>query len=63
MFQSAPSGAFRPPEVSIGPTDYYMPSMPLLSAEEDIAATTTDISVRLADFGTDLGINGGQALV
>jgi len=52
MFQRAPSEAFTPQLPPLAPpNDFYRPSEQLSSAEQDLA-TATDISVRLADFGT-----------
>ena len=52
MFQKAPSEAFHsdiPPLAP--PNDFYMESVQVSSAEEDLTRTS-DLSVRLADFGT-----------
>lgn len=57
MFQKAPSEAFRSDTPSLAPpNDFYMESVQVSSAQEDIARTT-DISVRLADFGTGKPLN------
>lgn len=52
MFEQAPSEAFRPDRPPLeAPTDFYMESRQVWSAEEDLTQPT-DLSVRLADFGT-----------
>jgi serine/threonine-protein kinase SRPK3 len=52
MFEQAPSAAFRPHRSPLEPpNDFYMESTQVSSAEEDIAHPT-ELSVRLADFGT-----------
>ncbi|UNI24634.1 Non-specific serine/threonine protein kinase [Purpureocillium takamizusanense] len=52
MFEQAPSEAFRQRVSPLKPpNDFYMASTQLSSAEEDIAQPT-ELSVRLADFGT-----------
>lgn len=52
MFQKAPSEAFQSDTPQLIPAnDFYMESVQVSSADEDIARTT-HLSVRLADFGT-----------
>ncbi|KND88077.1 Serine/threonine-protein kinase SRPK [Tolypocladium ophioglossoides CBS 100239] len=52
MFQQAPSEAFQPDDSPLDPpNDFYVESIQVSSAEEDVA-WSTDLSVRLADFGT-----------
>ncbi|KAK0611714.1 kinase-like domain-containing protein [Immersiella caudata] len=52
MFEHARSEVFTSKLPSLAPpNDFYRPSEQLSSGEEDLA-TATDISVRLADFGT-----------
>lgn len=52
MFECAPSEVFAPQLPPLAPpNDFYRPSEQLSSGKEDLA-TATDISVRLADFGT-----------
>ncbi|KAK0643307.1 serine kinase [Cercophora newfieldiana] len=52
MFECAPSELFTPQLPPLAqPNDFYRPSEQLSSGEQDLA-TATDISIRLADFGT-----------
>ncbi|PNH77056.1 hypothetical protein VD0001_g463 [Verticillium dahliae] len=52
MFEQTPSEAFRPRGSPLEPpNDFYMASTQLSSTEEDIAHPT-ELSIRLADFGT-----------
>ncbi|EAQ93087.1 hypothetical protein CHGG_01322 [Chaetomium globosum CBS 148.51] len=52
MFEQAPSEVFLPEDTPQGPPgDFYMESTQISSAEEDLTQPT-DLSVRLADFGT-----------
>ncbi|KAM7198855.1 Serine/threonine-protein kinase [Rhypophila sp. PSN 637] len=52
MFECAPSESFIPHLPPLAPpNDFYRPSEQVSSGKEDLA-TTTDISIRLADFGT-----------
>ncbi|KAK3314436.1 kinase-like domain-containing protein [Apodospora peruviana] len=52
MFECAPSEVFTPQLPPLAPpNDFYHPSEQLSSGEQDLA-TATDISIRLADFGT-----------
>ncbi|KAK3300567.1 serine protein kinase Sky1 [Chaetomium fimeti] len=52
MFEQAPSEVFLPEDTPQAPAgDFYMESTQVFSAEEDISRPT-DLSVRLADFGT-----------
>lgn len=52
MFEQAPSEAFRPGRPALdAQNDFYMESEQVSSAEEDFTQPT-DLSVRLADFGT-----------
>lgn len=52
MFKHAPSEVFRPDELlPKSENDFYMVSMQVSSAEEDIT-DPPDLNVRLADFGT-----------
>jgi serine/threonine-protein kinase SRPK3 len=52
MYNNAPSEAFAPKLPPLDPpNDFYRPSEQLSASEQDLA-TATDISVRLADFGT-----------
>ncbi|POR39117.1 Uncharacterized protein TPAR_00676 [Tolypocladium paradoxum] len=57
MFEQAPSEAFRSHGLSLDPPNsFYVESTPVSSAEEDIA-DPTELSVRLADFGTSSWFN------
>lgn len=52
MFEHAPSDVFLPQRPPLDPpNDFYIESSQISSAEEDLARVT-DVSVRLADFGT-----------
>ena len=52
MFEQAPPEAFRPDRPPLkAPDDFYMESRQLSSGGEDLTQPT-DLSVRLADFGT-----------
>ncbi|KAM7186317.1 Serine/threonine-protein kinase [Naviculisporaceae sp. PSN 640] len=52
MFECAPSESFTPHFSPLAPpNDFYRPSEQVSSGKEDLA-TATDISIRLADFGT-----------
>jgi hypothetical protein len=52
MFEEAPSEVFLPQRPPLDPlNDFYIESSPISSAEEDLAHVT-EVSVRLADFGT-----------
>ncbi|KAK3944416.1 kinase-like domain-containing protein [Diplogelasinospora grovesii] len=57
MFEQTPSEAFRPHGSPLEPpNDFYMASTQLSSIEEDIAHST-ELSIRLADFGTSSWFN------
>ncbi|KAI3319512.1 kinase-like protein [Xylariaceae sp. AK1471] len=52
MFENAPSKAFLPQRLPLDPpNDFYIQSTQISSAEEDLSRVT-EVSVRLADFGT-----------
>lgn len=51
MFDHAPSELFAPDSVPNRPNDFYLRSEQISSGNEDLAATT-ELSVRLTDFGT-----------
>ncbi len=52
MFESAPSEVFLPQRPPLDPpNDFYIQSSQVSSAEEDLSHVT-EVSVRLADFGT-----------
>ena len=52
MFQKAPPEAFQSDASPLDPpNDFYMESVQVTSAEEDVTCPA-DLSVRLADFGT-----------
>ena len=52
MFLQAPSDAFHPDISPLDPpNDFYMESTQVSSGKEDVSRPT-DLSVKLADFGT-----------
>jgi serine/threonine-protein kinase SRPK3 len=52
MFENAPSEVFLPQDpLPDPPNDFYIQSSQISSADEDLSRVT-EISVRLADFGT-----------
>jgi hypothetical protein len=51
MFNHAPSAVFAPDLIPQPPNDFYVQSVQMSSGEEELE-TSTDLNVRLADFGT-----------